>query len=1283
MQSGTETNPNDKPSSQLFLIGDDSQARNTLHSLLQAEDSKYTVISIKADELTEQPLQVSTVGAVYVDCVPQNGSPVTFESSKTTPQVAVGTDINPAVAYKNGVTNVIPLSVDSHAEMIATQIKHAVAQASRHQFTTDLLNETSDGIVVHHPGTGEIITCNDPFYRMLGYDPETTNLSLEDLVGHNDEFTEERAVEMVQRAAAGSSETFVWPDPTNDGRQIWVEIKIQSAMLDGSKYVVSAVRDISERRAQKKQLEDNQAALERLQQITADPSQDLTTQVQDLLRFGAEYLGMDIGFLSKIDKESDHFEIVEAVGDHPLIQSGNEADLKETYCRRTLHEDVDSPLVYNDAATEGMAGDPAYQKFGLGCYMGAKITVDGSLYGTICFADTDLRTEPFSEIEQTMLEYMSQWLQQELERREYLKEVEAARQRNQSLLERIDDAFFGLDDDWHVQYVNDAGGNVLRQAMESDYDNEELIGKHLWDEIPAAVETTFYKEYHRALDEQTTVTFEERYEPLDVWFEVRAYPDEHGLSVFFSNVTERKQREQELYILERAMKEASFPLTMADPTKEDNPLVFVNNAFEDLTGYPTEEILGQNCRFLQGPETAPETVAALREHIDSEEPYTTEIKNYRQDGSTFWNRLDVTPIYDTDGTLLRYLGSQSDITDPYRNREIRRRLLSTTQDLMDADSRDEIASIVADAAVEILDHELTVVYLQDHSDDKPLTPVAWADRVDEMFDGPPNYQAEGPLLEAFETGEPIIIADVADRPELSIEMFDPVESLLLIPLGEHGVLGVGGYETGSFDAADVERAQLLTVNAASAFSRMNRRQELEQYETLFETVQEKRYVVDSEGYIELISKPLAAAVGRTPTDLEGVHISTILSETTEAERQAVEQHLIDTPDTIVSSYEGTLVGSGDIETPVEVDVSLLPHDEHFRGAVGAVRDISERRQREAELRVFQQAVTQAGIGLTMYDENGHFEYLNDHYAQLVGQRRETLQDSPIWKTISGLSSDSFDAYWDSFELNETRTEQTEHIRTDQSTVTVETITTAVEINGTRHHLMLAQEITGRRERRQQSEVLHRVMRHNLRNNLTVIIGRVKILTEELDDEMAYHAEVIEQNTSDLLRTIEAASDARNVINQDIVRKPTDVVRLLREEIDTIEDSFDGTITTELPDSRLVLADIPLQRGFHHLIANAVEHNDADDPCLCVRVTDATDRPGWVAIEIEDNGPGIPSGELDVLTAGEETALNHGSGIGLWVVNWVVTRYGGDLEFETPAQSGSLVRIKLPVAEKQE
>ena len=128
----------------------------------------------------------------------------------------------------------------------------------------------------------------------------------------------------------------------------------------------------------------------------------------------------------------------------------------------------------------------------------------------------------------------------------------------------------------------------------------------------------------------------------------------------------------------------------------------------------------------------------------------------------------------------------------------------------------------------------------------------------------------------------------------------------------------------------------------------------------------------------------------------------------------------------------------------------------------------------------------------------------------------------------------------------------------------------------------------------------------------------------------------------------------------------------------VRSNFDCHVVTDLPDAQRVLGDDSLGIALEQLVTNAVEHNDTDKPTVWVTLSDG-DRPGWVSIEIADDGPGIPEHERSVLTAGEETKLRHGSGLGLWVVHWVVTRYGGELSFEERPEGGSLVRIDLPAA----
>ncbi len=111
-----------------------------------------------------------------------------------------------------------------------------------------------------------------------------------------------------------------------------------------------------------------------------------------------------------------------------------------------------------------------------------------------------------------------------------------------------------------------------------------------------------------------------------------------------------------------ALQMTRMPMTLTDPNQPDNPIVFANKAFLDLTGYEENEVLGRNCRFLQGAETDRDSVAELREAIARKEAIALELINYRRDGSSFWNAVFVAPVLGPDGELLYFFASQLDVT---------------------------------------------------------------------------------------------------------------------------------------------------------------------------------------------------------------------------------------------------------------------------------------------------------------------------------------------------------------------------------------------------------------------------------------------------------------------------------------------------------------------------------------------------------------------------------------------------------------------------------------------
>ena len=134
------------------------------------------------------------------------------------------------------------------------------------------------------------------------------------------------------------------------------------------------------------------------------------------------------------------------------------------------------------------------------------------------------------------------------------------------------------------------------------------------------------------------------------------------------DVSDEVERREELETKTRALNEAPVGITITDPDRPDNPMVYVNDRFVEMTGYDREYAVGVNCRFLQGEDTDPEPVDRLREAVDAAEPASVELLNYRKDGTPFWNRVSIAPIRDADGSVSEWVGFQEDITT-FKERE--------------------------------------------------------------------------------------------------------------------------------------------------------------------------------------------------------------------------------------------------------------------------------------------------------------------------------------------------------------------------------------------------------------------------------------------------------------------------------------------------------------------------------------------------------------------------------------------------------------------------------------
>ncbi|MFB9868581.1 EAL domain-containing protein [Vreelandella sulfidaeris] len=224
-------------------------------------------------------------------------------------------------------------------------------------------------------------------------------------------------------------------------------------------------------------------------------------------------------------------------------------------------------------------------------------------------------------------------------------------------LDSITDGFFTLDKQWHFTYVNPEAERILQRK------EGELIGQHIWQSFPEAVGSRFEYEYQRAAKEQRAIHFEDYNPRLRLWLEANVYPSPEGLAVYFRDINERKATEHQLKLLERSVESSTNGVVIVDAQRHDLPMVYVNAAFERITGYSRNEALGRNCRFLQGEETDPVTLTQLREGVVAQREVHVVIRNYRSDGALFWNDLYISPVRDGNGDVTHFIGVQNDITE--------------------------------------------------------------------------------------------------------------------------------------------------------------------------------------------------------------------------------------------------------------------------------------------------------------------------------------------------------------------------------------------------------------------------------------------------------------------------------------------------------------------------------------------------------------------------------------------------------------------------------------------
>lgn len=251
-------------------------------------------------------------------------------------------------------------------------------------------------------------------------------------------------------------------------------------------------------------------------------------------------------------------------------------------------------------------------------------------------------------------------------------------------------------------------------------------------------------------------------------------------------------------------------------------------------------------------------------------------------------------------------------------------------------------------------------------------------------------------------------------------------------------------------------------------------------------------------------------------------------------------------------------------------------------------------------------------------------------------------------------------------------------------VTVSTITDPY--GRATNKIITLNDITDIVDREQRISVLNRILRHNIRNELNVVEGHLGLLEEEVTADGSQHVEKALASAHRVIRFAERARHVETSIRENdtmmTVSAPAVIERLVteaRERYPEADIEFAGSDDADGGRAVSVVDEKLFEMALIELVDNAVVHNDTESPTVTLQARPGTDE---VLISVADDGPGIPDEERDVLAARTETALSHGSGLGLWLVKWTVSLSNGSISFGANDPRGSVVTLRLPAPDEE-
>ncbi|MFC7185676.1 PAS domain S-box protein [Halorubrum yunnanense] len=465
---------------------------------------------------------------------------------------------------------------------------------------------------------------------------------------------------------------------------------------------------------------------------------------------------------------------------------------------------------------------------------------------------------------------------------------------------------------------------------------------------------------------------------------------------------------------------------------------------------------------------------------------------------------------------------------------------------------------------------------------------------------------------------------------------------------------------------------------------------LKQYREIVEAIDDPILLQNLDGEFELLNEAVSEFAGVPREELYGTDEFAFMDPETAAEIADRRREVIETEEPVAYETSPTLERSG---REAAFSTRRYPHydpDGELAGTFAVCRDVTEIKRREAELERYERAVNGATDLIAAVDREGGFLFANPQYRAYHGIEADDVRDLSISDVVGDDRFSDVKRHVDRALQGEAVEYRTKRTHPDRGMRTFDVRYYPLEdpdgdeIAGV---VGVLRDVTDSENRARQLSVVDRVLQHNLRNALTVIRGRAREVAEATSDgdgtdqdsdaDAAEAASYIVSRADDLLTTSEKAHHITEILSDVPEVEPMDVGRAVDELVESLAADYphaDISVSTPANGEAVASATAWLDRALSELVRNAIVHHDGAQPTVDVAVEGAADE---IEVRIADDGPGLNDMDRDVLETGRAVdALYHGSGLGLWLVYWVLQQSGGSAAVEDADPRGTVVTVTL-------